>query len=188
MHETQTPTRFLRGVPKCVNSWRRGTKQRFVGAFRGADRACDDAPKRLKGLEKRRPLVHIRLKTSSSPEGAARGGPERLRRLAKTTYMAEKTGSSTVVKPSEAKAKPPPMFQVVMYNDDYTPMEFVVEVLQTFFTLTRERATQIMLKVHTEGRGVCGIFPKDVASTKVEQVTAYARQHQHPLQCAMEET
>jgi len=102
--------------------------------------------------------------------------------------MAEKTGSSTVVKPSEAKAKPPPMFQVVMYNDDYTPMEFVVEVLQTFFTLTRERATQIMLKVHTEGRGVCGIFPKDVASTKVEQVTAYARQHQHPLQCAMEET
>ncbi len=102
--------------------------------------------------------------------------------------MAEKTGSSTVLKPSEAKVKPPQMFQVVMYNDDYTPMEFVVEVLQTFFTLTRERATQIMLKVHTEGRGVCGIFPKDVASTKVEQVTAYARQHQHPLQCAMEET
>ena len=62
------------------------------------------------------------------------------------------------------------------------------EVLQLFFTLTRERATQIMLKVHTEGRGVCGIFPKDVASTKVEQVTAYSRQHQHPLQCAMEET
>ena len=80
------------------------------------------------------------------------------------------------------------MFQVVMYNDDYTPMEFVVEVLQLFFALPRERATQIMLKVHTEGRGVCGIYPKDVASTKVEQVTAYSRQHQHPLQCAMEET
>jgi ATP-dependent Clp protease adaptor protein ClpS len=80
------------------------------------------------------------------------------------------------------------MFQVVMYNDDYTPMEFVVEVLQVFFTLPRERATQIMLKVHTEGRGVCGIYPKDVASTKVEQVLSYSRQHQHPLQCAMEET
>ena len=102
--------------------------------------------------------------------------------------MAEKPSGSTVLKPSETHTKPPPMFQVVMYNDDYTPMEFVVEVLQLFFTLTRERATQIMLKVHTEGRGVCGIFPKDVASTKVEQVSAYSRQHQHPLQCAMEET
>jgi ATP-dependent Clp protease adaptor protein ClpS len=102
--------------------------------------------------------------------------------------MADKPSSSTVLKPAEQQTKPPPMFQVVMYNDDYTPMEFVVEVLQLFFTLTRERATQIMLKVHTEGRGVCGIFPKDVASTKVEQVTAYSRQHQHPLQCAMEET
>ena len=102
--------------------------------------------------------------------------------------MAEKPSGSTLTKPSETQTKPPPMYQVVMYNDDYTPMEFVVEVLQTFFTLTRERATQIMLKVHTEGRGVCGIFPKDVASTKVEQVTAYSRQHQHPLQCAMEET
>ena len=102
--------------------------------------------------------------------------------------MAAKPGDSTVVKPSEAQVKPPPMFQVVMYNDDYTPTEFVVEVLQLFFALPRERATQIMLKVHTEGRGVCGIYPKDVASTKVEQVTAYSRQHQHPLQCAMEET
>ena len=102
--------------------------------------------------------------------------------------MAEKPDGSTVVKPSETQVKPPPMFQVVMYNDDYTPMEFVVEVLQLFFALPRERATQIMLKVHTEGRGVCGIYPKDVASTKVEQVTAYSRQHQHPLQCAMEET
>ena len=102
--------------------------------------------------------------------------------------MADKPGSSTVLKPSEQQTKPPPMFQVVMYNDDYTPMEFVVEVIQLFFALPRERATQIMLKVHTEGRGVCGIYPKDVASTKVEQVTSYSRQHQHPLQCAMEET
>jgi len=80
------------------------------------------------------------------------------------------------------------MFQVVMFNDDYTPMEFVVEVLLLYFSVPRERATQIMLKVHTEGRGVCGIYPRDVASTKVEQVIAYSRQHQHPLQCAMEKT
>jgi len=75
-----------------------------------------------------------------------------------------------------------------MFNDDYTPMEFVVEVLLLYFSVPRERATQIMLKVHTEGRGVCGIYPRDVASTKVEQVIAYSRQHQHPLQCAMEKT
>jgi ATP-dependent Clp protease adaptor protein ClpS len=103
--------------------------------------------------------------------------------------MTDKPSSgSTALKPSATKAKPPPMFQVVMYNDDYTQMEFVVEVLQLFFTLPRERATQVMLKVHTEGRGVCGIYPKDVATTKVDQVTAYSQQHQHPLQCAMEET
>ena len=102
--------------------------------------------------------------------------------------MADKPAGSTLLKPSESQVKPPPMYQVVMYNDDYTPMEFVVEVLQLFFALTRERATQVMLKVHTEGRGICGIYPRDVATTKVEQVIAYSRQHQHPLQCAMEET
>jgi ATP-dependent Clp protease adaptor protein ClpS len=142
--------------------------------------------KRLMALEKRELLVHIRLTSSDSlfrGSGAGeKAGPSRV------AHMADKPGDSTVLKPSEAQVKPPPMFQVVMYNDDYTPMEFVVEVLQLFFALPRERATQIMLKVHTEGRGVCGIYPKDVASTKVEQVTAYSRQHQHPLQCAMEET
>jgi ATP-dependent Clp protease adaptor protein ClpS len=102
--------------------------------------------------------------------------------------MASKSQGSAAVKPSATKTKPPPMYQVVMFNDDYTPMEFVVEVLLMFFAVPRERATQIMLKVHTEGRGVCGIYPRDVASTKVEQVIAYSRQHQHPLQCAMEET
>ena len=93
----------------------------------------------------------------------------------------------TVVK-ARPKTKKPSLYKVLMLNDDYTPMEFVVEVLQMFFALPRERATQVMLKVHTEGRGVCGIYPKDVASTKVEQVISYSRQHQHPLQCAMEET
>ena len=82
--------------------------------------------------------------------------------------MPSKSSGSTLLKPSAAKVKPPPMYKVVMYNDDFTPMEFVVEVLQMFFSLSREQATQVMLKVHTEGRGVCGTYPKDVASTKVE--------------------
>jgi len=79
------------------------------------------------------------------------------------------------------------MFQVVLLNDDFTPMEFVVSVLQKFFGMGREQATQIMLKVHRDGRGVCGVFPRDIAATKVEQVSSYSRQHQHPLQCVMEE-
>ena len=97
-------------------------------------------------------------------------------------------GRTDIVTKTRPKTKKPSLYKVLLLNDDYTPMEFVVEVLQVFFALPRERATQIMLKVHTEGRGVCGIYPKDVASSKVEQVTAYSREHQHPLQCAMEET
>ena len=94
----------------------------------------------------------------------------------------------TILEAKKAKLKPPPMFKVMLLNDDYTPMEFVVLVLQKFFSLSRERATQVMLKVHREGIGVCGVFPKDIASTKVQQVAAYSRKHQHPLQCVMEET
>ena len=77
---------------------------------------------------------------------------------------------------------------MILLNDDYTPMEFVVVVLQKFFSMSREKATQVMLKVHREGMGVCGVYPKDIATTKVEQVVAYAKKHQHPLQCVMEET
>jgi ATP-dependent Clp protease adaptor protein ClpS len=102
--------------------------------------------------------------------------------------MATRIERSTGTQAEAAKTKPPPMFQVVMHNDDFTPMEFVIEVLQKFFGLNRERSTQIMLKVHTEGRGICGIFPRDVAATKVDQVMNYAREHQHPLHCSMEET
>ena len=94
----------------------------------------------------------------------------------------------SVLEAKKAKAKLPPMFKVLLLNDDYTPMEFVVLVLQKFFGMTRERATQVMLKVHREGMGICGVYPRDVASTKVQQVAAYARKHQHPLQCVMEET
>lgn len=95
---------------------------------------------------------------------------------------------NTVLEVQKAKLKPPSMFKVMLLNDDYTPMEFVVLVLQKFFNMTRERATQVMLKVHREGIGVCGVYPKDVAATKVQQVAGFARKHQHPLQCVMEET
>lgn len=102
--------------------------------------------------------------------------------------MATKHRDEAVLEARESKLKPPPLFKVLLLNDDYTPMDFVVIVLQRFFQMDRERATQVMLKVHREGMGVCGVFPRDIAATKVEQVLAFARHHQHPLQCVMEET
>lgn len=92
------------------------------------------------------------------------------------------------VEESRPKLKKPPMYQVVLLNDDYTPMEFVVEILQIFFNLGREDATRIMLNVHKQGKGVCGVYSKDVAETKVAQVNDYSRQHQHPLLCTLELT
>jgi ATP-dependent Clp protease adaptor protein ClpS len=102
--------------------------------------------------------------------------------------MANRQREESVLEAKKAKVKPPPMFKVLLLNDDYTPMDFVVMVLQRIFALSREKATQVMLKVHKEGMGVCGVYPRDVAATKVEQVKSYAKQHQHPLQCVMEET
>jgi ATP-dependent Clp protease adaptor protein ClpS len=87
---------------------------------------------------------------------------------------------------AKPQLKRPPLFKVVLLNDDYTPMEFVVEVLETFFKMNREQATQIMLTVHTQGRGVCGIYTRDIAETKAAQVNQYARDHQHPLLCEIE--
>src|SRR6056297_946997 len=82
--------------------------------------------------------------------------------------------------------KKPPLFKVILLNDDYTPMEFVVEVLETFFLMNREQATQVMLTVHTQGKGVCGVYTRDIAETKAAQVNQYAREHQHPLLCEIE--
>ncbi|WP_284620437.1 ATP-dependent Clp protease adapter ClpS [Aquabacterium humicola] len=93
---------------------------------------------------------------------------------------------AVVAERKTAKTKPPQMYQVVLLNDDYTPMEFVVMVLQQYFKRDLETATQIMLKIHHEGRGVCGVYTKDVAATKVELVLAAARRAGHPLQCIME--
>ena len=92
-----------------------------------------------------------------------------------------------VVQESRPELKKPPMFKVVLLNDDYTPREFVVIVLETFFAMSRENATRVMLHVHTQGKGICGVFTRDVADTKVAQVNAFSRAHQHPLMCAMEE-
>jgi len=88
---------------------------------------------------------------------------------------------------AKPKLKRPSMYKVVLHNDDYTPMEFVVVLLADLFAMPREKATQVMLHVHTQGRGVCGVFTKDIAETKVAQVNEYSRQNQHPLLCAMEE-
>jgi len=85
------------------------------------------------------------------------------------------------------EVKRPPLFKVVLLNDDYTPMEFVVGVLQQFFRMDRQTATQVMLHVHTRGKGVCGVFPFEIAETKVAQVNEHSRKHQHPLLCTMEE-
>lgn len=95
---------------------------------------------------------------------------------------------SSLAEATTTRLKPPPLFKVMLLNDDFTPMDFVVEVLQRFFSKNREQATQIMLKVHHEGAGICGVYPHGIAETKVKQVSEYAREHQHPLQCVMEET
>ena len=101
--------------------------------------------------------------------------------------MGIKHENSTVLEKQALGLKPPSMYQVVLLNDDYTPMELVVAIIQEYFNKDKETAMQIMLKVHVEGRGVCGVYTKDVALTKVELVLAHAKQAGHPLQCVMEE-
>lgn len=94
--------------------------------------------------------------------------------------------SSTVVEEVRPKLKKPSMYKVVIFNDDFTPMEFVVELLEFFFSLNREAATRVMLKVHTEGKAVCGVYVHDIAETKATQVNQYARDNEHPLLCEIE--
>ena len=98
----------------------------------------------------------------------------------------EDDGGSVVAERKTQKTKPPQMYQVVMLNDDYTPMEFVVLVLQQFFSMSIEDATRVMLQVHQQGVAVCGVFTYEVAETKVSQVIDFARENQHPLQCTLE--
>ena len=93
-----------------------------------------------------------------------------------------------VVEEAQPKLKPPSLYRVVLLNDDYTPMEFVVEVLELIFGMDRPKATRIMLEVHTKGKGICGVYTYEIAETKVAQVSTFAQQNQHPLLCTMEES
>ncbi|MBK5938899.1 ATP-dependent Clp protease adapter ClpS [Halochromatium roseum] len=96
-------------------------------------------------------------------------------------------GTGLSVEEAKPALKRPPLYKVLLVNDDYTPMEFVVHVLETFFSMSPEKATQVMLHVHTRGVGVCGVFTRDIAETKVSQVNDFSRQNHHPLLCTMEE-
>ncbi|HIF87885.1 MAG TPA: ATP-dependent Clp protease adapter ClpS [Gammaproteobacteria bacterium] len=95
-------------------------------------------------------------------------------------------GTGTATATTKPKLEKPPLYKVILINDDYTPMDFVVDVLRSFFHMNVEKATQIMLKVHTEGKGVCGVFSKDLAETKAAQVNGYARECEQPLLCSIE--
>lgn len=95
--------------------------------------------------------------------------------------------SHLAVQETKPRLKKPPLYKVLLLNDDFTPMDFVVGILTDFFAMSEERATQVMLQVHTQGVGVCGTFTKDVAETKVHIVNDYSREHHHPLMCTMEE-
>ena len=98
----------------------------------------------------------------------------------------DESGGGLALQEAKPELKRPPLFKVVLMNDDYTPMEFVVEILEVFFRMNREQATHVMLNVHTQGKGVCGIYPRDIAETKSAQVNQYARESQHPLLCEIE--
>lgn len=118
-------------------------------------------------------LVHTRPKHSGTSPDQEAGDPPQ-------------GDTTTVLERAPQSLAPPPMYQVLILNDDYTPMEFVVFVIQEFFNKDHETAVQIMLKIHTEGRGVCGVFSRDVAATKVEKVMRAAKEAGHPLQCVSE--
>ncbi len=93
---------------------------------------------------------------------------------------------NVAVEKARPKLKRPPLYKVVLLNDDFTPMDFVVEILEVFFSMPRDKATRIMLQVHTQGKGICGRYTREIAETKVHQVNTFARDNQHPLMCAME--
>jgi len=98
----------------------------------------------------------------------------------------EQPGQGLVVEEAAPRLAKPPLYQVLLINDDYTPMDFVIEILKLFFGMSHDRATQVMLHVHTRGKGVCGVFTYEIAETKVAQVNEFSRQNEHPLKCTME--
>lgn len=103
-----------------------------------------------------------------------------------THHLQSGSDGSVELQEAKPKLKRPPMYKVLLLNDDYTPMDFVVQILQGIFSMTEEKATQIMLHVHTRGVGVCGVFTRDIAETKMVLVNQAAKESQHPLKCTME--
>ena len=132
--------------------------------------------------------------TTTCADSQAIHGSRRGQRLSASWRLAREDGDKPgrddegglALQEAKPELKRPPLYKVILLNDDYTPMEFVVEVLESFFKMNREQATQVMLTVHTQGKGVCGIFTRDIAETKAAQVNQYARDHQHPLLCEVE--
>lgn len=100
-------------------------------------------------------------------------------------HWEDQQDGDVVLETAKPKLQEPSLYQVILLNDDYTPMDFVVEILEAFFYMDRERATQIMLTVHTEGEAVCGVYSRDIAETKMTQVNECARENQHPLMCTI---
>lgn len=125
--------------------------------------------------------------TSTAPTSVVKPQVALSIELIRMACMATQKQDGFVLESKRTSTRPPPLYKVLLLNDDFTPMDFVISVLQKFFGMDRERATRVMLQVHREGMGVCGVFPRDIASTKVEQVVSHAREHQHPLACVMEE-
>jgi len=105
-----------------------------------------------------------------------------------SSHKSDNAHDGLALEEARPKVKKPPLYKVVLLNDDYTPMEFVVDVLKRFFSLPHDKATQIMLSVHTRGRGVAGVYTLEIAETKVILVNDYSREHEHPLQCTLEES
>jgi ATP-dependent Clp protease adaptor protein ClpS len=104
----------------------------------------------------------------------------------KSTRQSPAGDDGLALQEAKPKLQRPPLYKVILLNDDYTPMDFVVYVLQKFFAMDQEKATQVMLQIHTRGMGICGIFNRDIAETKVALVNQFSREHQHPLKCTME--
>jgi ATP-dependent Clp protease adaptor protein ClpS len=131
----------------------------------------DGWPVEARAIERAKEMIEVDATTMMANKNGSRGGDE------------GKTGLVTKTRP---KTKRPSLYKVLLLNDDYTPMEFVVHILERFFNKGREDATRIMLHVHQKGVGICGVYTYEVAEMKVTQVMDFARQHQHPLQCTME--
>jgi ATP-dependent Clp protease adaptor protein ClpS len=119
--------------------------------------------------------------------GAVQSGRVKSYNPAMSQKTQHESEHGVLVAPGKPQIAPPPQYQVMLLNDDYTPMDFVVVVLQNFFSMSLDQATQVMLHVHTRGRGICGVYTREVAETKVAQVNEFSRMNQHPLLCTMEQ-